>query len=144
MSKDRLPSVFDEFFADDLNNADARGALNSPPAETEETPADANAKVNRNLHLALDRQGEVLSQPITPEMDPKDKRLTAEVAHHAVRTAIQVDENRLRRQTDDILPKIARAIAEEKERLKPILEARDRERLRLSSTPEGTGAQDEQ
>ena len=82
--------IFDEVFGDVLRPA-------APQPEHERTPdmaVGANEKLSRNLDLALDRQSEILSQPITPQTSPRDKRLSADVAHNIVRAAVSVGEQK--------------------------------------------------
>jgi hypothetical protein len=92
------PDIFDEVFGDSLRPA------RQPPSEPTPTivaAEEASGKLCQNLDLALDRQREILSSPVTPEMPPRDKRLIADVAHQVARTAVSVDEQRLKRKPDD-------------------------------------------
>ena len=126
------PEPFDEVF----------GAAISPVAKTPEPqPAtvqivggDASAKLARNLDMALERQSEILAQPITDETDPREKRLVADVSHQIVRTAVAVDENRLRERNKDT--GWAETLAEVRA-LKAMRDAKleERRRLQLNTLP---------
>jgi hypothetical protein len=97
--------------------------LNEP---TEETPSVegraiaagvANAKLRRNLDLALTRQGEILSQTITEAMGPKDKRLVADVATATVKAANSVDRTVLAARQEETLRLVLQRMREEQARL---------------------------
>ncbi len=106
-----------------LRNQQFGEVLRPVPPESALEPSltvagEANAKLSENLNLALDRQREILSQPITPETPPRDKRLKADVAHQVVKTAVSVDEQRLKRKPDENkLAEFMKIVAEEKKRL---------------------------
>jgi hypothetical protein len=129
--------IFDEVFGDLL-----RPALPSP--EHESAPpivaVEANEKLSQNLDLALDRQREIVSQPITSEMPPREKRLVADVAHQVVRTAVSLDEQRLRRKDQDLLPAILKRLLEEEKRLQAEAQSRPDS---ASIAPPGTRTEEE-
>ena len=114
MSKDRDP--FDEIFGDALNPV---ARMPEPmPASVQIVDGAASAKLGRNLDLALDRQTEILSKPITAETDARERRLVADTAHQVVKTAAGIDASRLQaRGDDDSLARIFQKIAEARERL---------------------------
>jgi len=100
-------NIFAEVFGDILRQEAPQPE--HKPTSTMVVVGEANAKLIKNLDMALDRQREILSRPITSETSPRDKRLSADVAHQVVRTAVSVDEQRLKRKPDD--DKIARMLA---------------------------------
>jgi hypothetical protein len=103
------PDIFDAVFGEVLGAA-------VPRPEHPRTPlnvaVEANEKLSQNLDFALDRQRELVSHPITPETSPREKRLVADVAHQVVRTAVSVDEQRLKRKNQDLLPGILARLVE--------------------------------
>jgi hypothetical protein len=127
--------VFDDIFGPELNPV----APEPPPVAAQLVGGDAHAKLGRNLDLALQRQTEILSKPITDETEPREKRLVADTAHMVVKTAAGIDASRLQaRGDDDSLARIFQKIAEAKQRLGERLTAQGRERLvELDTVPEG-------
>jgi len=92
--KPALP-VFAEVFSDVL-----RPAPQPAPPTTEE---EAHTKLKRNLDLALERHGEILSQPITEETNARDKRLAADVGASTIKAALTTDKTALKARQDNIL-----------------------------------------
>jgi hypothetical protein len=107
MTPETPRNIFAEVFGDILRQDAAQPE--HEPTSSMVVVGKANAKLSQNLDLALDRQREILSQPITPETTQRDKRLSADVAHQVVRAAVSVDEQQLKRKPDD--EKIARMLA---------------------------------
>jgi hypothetical protein len=122
-------NVFDEIFC-----AAPTPASEEPPTEPPQIVAgEESAKLNRNLNAALDRQGEILSHPITAETSPRDKRLIADVANHIVRVAVSVEAQRLKtRRDDEIFEEISLILEREKKHLDA---TRLEEQMRLDTGP---------
>jgi len=121
--------IFDEVFGEALEEAQARAPLDHAVGPARLVEGEASAKLSRNLDMALDRQGEIVAQPITDETPPRDKRLIADVAHQIVKTAVGVDANRLQARKDDVLTRILVSLAREKQRLGYPLNSEERARL---------------
>ena len=68
--------------------------------------AEAHAKLTRNLDLALERHGEILSQPIAEETDVRNKRLVAEVATATVKAALTTDRTALKARSDKTIERV--------------------------------------
>lgn len=109
------PDIFDELFGNELTPV-APAQPPNLPAPAQVLNGEASVKLGRNLDLALDRQLEILAQPITPETDAREKRLIGEVAHQTVRAAVSVDEHRFKREQKDDLSEVLDFIAREKAR----------------------------
>jgi hypothetical protein len=93
------------------------------PADASEPPrivaGEAHGEQARNLNLAQDRHGEILAQPITPEMDPKEKRIIAEVATATIKAGISIDKTALKAHEDDsAIKRILGRLRESEERLR--------------------------
>lgn len=80
------------------------------PADEPEPPcavaAEAHAKLKQNLDLALERHGEILSQPIAEETDVRSKRLVAEVATATVKAALTTDRTALKARADNTIERL--------------------------------------
>jgi hypothetical protein len=89
-------------------------------------------KLEANLSTALDRQAEVMALGVDRD-NLKATRLVAETAATTVNAALKAQESALRqKREDEILPRIIKALAEEREKLRAA-EERDRAQgLRLA------------
>lgn len=133
MPNDR--DIFNEVFGNDL-----RPVAEAQPAIIPLVGGDASAKLGLNLGLALERQGEILASPITPETDPREKRLIVDTAHQVVKVAAGIDASRLQARGDDnALARVFQRIEEAKKRLGARLGAE--EILRLDAGPSSEPAE---
>lgn len=128
---DEDPDIFDELFGDA-----SPATVSDPPPAPALVEGEASAKLGRNLDLALERQGEILSQPLTPATDAREKRIVADVAHQVVRAAVSVDANRLQERNKDT--GWSETLAEVRA-LKAVRDAKleERRRLQLNALPAG-------
>jgi hypothetical protein len=119
----------------------SKGVEPSVSSEPESEPPNAvagepHAKLKRNLDLALDRHGEIMSRPITEDTDQKDRRLAAEVATATIKAANSADKNVLRAHKDDVLKRLLLRVLIYRWQRGELLGAQDLGRLRSASRAE--------
>jgi hypothetical protein len=100
---------------------DKLDALPAPPDRPLEEWTVAEI-LGDNARLALLRQREILVNPITPEMDLKERRFIGETAAQAAKLAVRVQESSLRQTADDRWPELLRR-TEEAKRNSELIEA---------------------
>jgi hypothetical protein len=70
-----------------------------------------------NARLALLRQREILVNPITPEMDLKERRFIGETAAQAAKLAVRVQEASMRQTADDRWPELLKRVEQAKRQI---------------------------
>jgi hypothetical protein len=70
-----------------------------------------------NARLALLRQREILVNPITPEMDLKERRFIGETAAQAAKLAVRVQEATMRQTADDRWPELLKRVEQAKRQI---------------------------
>ena len=84
-----------------MNRSRATATARRPEALQSVTPTDSDAdtvsdKFWRNVNLALEVLGKILSQPITEVTSKADRRLAAKAAAITIKAAIATDKNVLK------------------------------------------------
>jgi hypothetical protein len=100
--KPTLP-VFNEVFGDLLRPAP------QPAPDSEFAPSTgeaANAKLKRNLNLALERHKDIMSLDIGPESPVGEKRLVLEAATATVKAALTTDRTALKARSNNTLERV--------------------------------------
>ena len=95
---------------------DELDTLPAPPDRPLEAWALAEI-LGDNARLALLRQREILVNPITPEMDLKERRFIGETAAQAAKLAVRVQEASMRQTADDRWPALLRRVEESKRQI---------------------------
>jgi hypothetical protein len=93
--------------ADNLPTAPVRPTPD-PVVAAEPTLGD---KLDRNTHLALDRQRELLELGVDPD-DHRQNRIVADAAQATVKHRLQADAQALQKRREDILPMLLARLAE--------------------------------
>lgn len=75
------------------------------PAPTPQVPPDTigmdeTAMLQANAKLALQRQMEILTTPLGPDTDVRERKLVAETAHQVLKTGVSLDQGRYQKRTE--------------------------------------------
>jgi len=121
--KPALP-IFNEVFGDLL-----RPAPQPAPEPAQTIGEEANAKLKRNLDMALDVHQQAMSATL-PDVPVGEKRLMVESAHMTVKAALTTDKTALKARSDNVLERVLLRCLFAAHRRGRTLNEADRERIK--------------